>query len=86
MQHTFIEILRRALDEELARDPAVHLLGAAKVSARLHGRTLVTPDDVADLSGVVLTHRLVMTPEAELERFGPQEALRTALSEVPVPR
>jgi pyruvate dehydrogenase E1 component beta subunit len=24
---TFIEILRRALDEELARDPAVHLLG-----------------------------------------------------------
>src|SRR5208283_1612855 len=27
MQHTFIEILRRALDEELARDPAVYLLG-----------------------------------------------------------
>ncbi len=27
MEHTFIEILRRALDEELARDDAVHLLG-----------------------------------------------------------
>ena len=27
MSETFIEILRRALDEELARDPAVHLLG-----------------------------------------------------------
>src|SRR5258708_32323991 len=27
MQHTFIEILRRALDEELARDATVHLLG-----------------------------------------------------------
>ncbi len=27
MQPTFIEILRRALDEELARDPRVHLLG-----------------------------------------------------------
>ena len=27
MVQTFIEILRRALDEELARDPAVHLLG-----------------------------------------------------------
>jgi pyruvate/2-oxoglutarate/acetoin dehydrogenase E1 component len=27
MSHTFIEIVRRALDEELARDPAVHLLG-----------------------------------------------------------
>lgn len=27
MSHTFIEIVRRALDEELERDPAVHLLG-----------------------------------------------------------
>jgi len=27
MSQSFIEILRRALDEELARDPAVHLLG-----------------------------------------------------------
>jgi acetoin:2,6-dichlorophenolindophenol oxidoreductase subunit beta len=27
VRQTFIEILRRALDEELARDPAVHLLG-----------------------------------------------------------
>src|SRR5258705_2651565 len=27
MEHTFIEIVRRALDEELARDSAVHLLG-----------------------------------------------------------
>jgi pyruvate/2-oxoglutarate/acetoin dehydrogenase E1 component len=27
MSETFIEILRRALDEELGRDPAVHLLG-----------------------------------------------------------
>jgi len=27
MSQTFIEILRRALDEELTRDPAVHLLG-----------------------------------------------------------
>ena len=27
MTQTFIEIIRRALDEELARDPAVHLLG-----------------------------------------------------------
>jgi len=27
VSHTFIEIVRRALDEELERDPAVHLLG-----------------------------------------------------------
>ncbi len=65
---------------------AVHLLAAARGAARLHGRTFVTPDDVAELAGPVLAHRLLMTPEAELERFGPEDALRTALAEVPVPR
>jgi MoxR-like ATPase len=65
---------------------AVHLLAAARAGARLHGRAFVTPDDVAQLALAVLSHRLVMTPEAELERFGPDDALRTALAEVPVPR
>jgi MoxR-like ATPase len=65
---------------------AVHLLAAAKAAARLRGRDFVTPDDVAGLAAPVLGHRLVMTPEAELERFGPADALRAALAEVPVPR
>jgi MoxR-like ATPase len=65
---------------------AVHLLAAAKALARMRGRSYVTPDDVAELAPAVLAHRLIMTPEAELERFGPDEALRTALAEVPVPR
>ncbi len=65
---------------------AVHLLAAAKASARLRGRAFVTPDDVASLAEPVLAHRLLMTPEAELERFGARDALRTVLAEVPVPR
>jgi MoxR-like ATPase len=65
---------------------AVHLLAAAKASARLRGRGFVTPDDVAGLAAPALAHRLVMTPEAELERFGPADALRAALAEAPVPR
>jgi MoxR-like ATPase len=65
---------------------AVHLLAASRASARLRGRGFVTPDDVAEQLGPVLAHRLVMSPEAELERFGAEEALRTVLAEVPVPR
>jgi MoxR-like ATPase len=34
----------------------------------------------------VLRHRLVLTPEAELERATPTAAIRTALEDVPVPR
>jgi MoxR-like ATPase len=64
----------------------VHLLAASKACARLRGRAFVTPDDVAQMARPVLAHRLLMTPEAELERFGALDALRVALDEVPVPR
>ena len=46
----------------------------------------VTPDDVARMAAPVLRHRLVLTPEAELERATPLGAIRTALEDVPVPR
>jgi MoxR-like ATPase len=65
---------------------AVHLLGAAKAAARLQGRAYVTPDDVARMAAPVLRHRLVLTPEAELERATPMGAIRAALEDVPVPR
>jgi MoxR-like ATPase len=65
---------------------AVHLLGAAKAAARLAGRDFVTPDDVSRMALPVLRHRLVLTPEAELERYTPESAVRGALDAVPVPR
>jgi MoxR-like ATPase len=64
----------------------VHLLTLSKAAAALVGRSYVVPDDVSGLVLPVLRHRLVLTPEAELDRFRPEDALRTALSSVPVPR
>jgi MoxR-like ATPase len=64
----------------------VHLLGAAKAAARLAGRDFVTPDDVSRMALPVLRHRLVLTPEAELERYTAESAIRGALDAVPVPR
>jgi len=65
---------------------AVHLLAAAKAVACMWGRNYVVPDDVVNIAGPVLRHRLLLTPEAELDRFRPDDALRTVLSSVPVPR
>ena len=65
---------------------AVHLLAAAKASARLAGREFVTPDDVVAVAPAVLRHRLQLRPEAELERYTPDDAVATAISTVPVPR
>jgi MoxR-like ATPase len=86
-----VELVRRTRDlpaVELGASPraAVHLLGAAKAAARLAGRGYVTPDDVSRMAPPVLRHRLVLTPEAELERATPDAAVRAALEDVPVPR
>jgi MoxR-like ATPase len=64
----------------------VHLLAASKASARLSGRDFVTPDDVAWMARPVLRHRLLLRPEAELERYLPDEAIGAAIASVPVPR
>jgi MoxR-like ATPase len=64
----------------------VHLLSVGKAAARLSGRDFVTPDDVADYAPAVLRHRLVLSPEAELERFTADDAIRSALASVTVPR
>ena len=65
---------------------AVHLLAASRASARLSGRDFVTPDDVAWMARPVFRHRIQLRPEAELERFTPDDAVNAALASVPVPR
>ena len=65
---------------------AVHLLAASRAAARLAGRGFVTPDDVIRMAPVVLRHRLLLRPEAELDRYRPDDAVATAIAAVPVPR
>ena len=79
---------RRLPSVELGASPraAVHLLAAARALARMSGRDFVTPDDVARLAPAVLTHRLLIRPEAELERYRPADAVAAALEQVEVPR
>jgi MoxR-like ATPase len=65
---------------------AVHLLALARATAVLGGRAFVIPEDAAAVAGVVLRHRIVMSPEAELEQYTSDDAVRAALAEVPIPR
>jgi MoxR-like ATPase len=65
---------------------AVHLLAASKAVARLNERDFVTPDDIVEVALPVLRHRIILHPEAELERYRPDDAIKTVLSSVAVPR
>ena len=85
---TIVRATRTLPSVELGASPraGVHLLAAAKASARLDGRGYVTPDDVAAVAPDVLRHRLLLRAEAELDRYRPDDAVQAALDAVPVPR
>ncbi len=58
------------------------LLRACKALALLRGRDFVLPDDVKELAPLVLSHRIVMTPEAELEGLSTVRVVTEAIEHV----
>ncbi len=73
---------------ELGASPraAVHLLAASRAIAAMAGRDYVTPDDVSRMARPVLNHRILIRPEAEIERYTPTDAIEASLRSVAVPR
>lgn len=61
------------------------LLLAAKGKALLSVRDYVTPDDVREMAGPVLVHRLLQNPESRLRGHKAQHILQNLLQIVPVP-
>jgi MoxR-like ATPase len=57
----------------------------ARARAAAAGRGYVIPDDVKALAVPVLAHRLIVTPEAQLQGVSPADALGEVLRAVPVP-
>lgn len=58
------------------------LIRAARARALMSGRSYALPDDVKALAVPVLAHRLVLTPEAEMEGNRPDRIVREALDQV----
>ena len=61
------------------------LLKAARVVAGIRSGDFVTPDDVKQVAPWVLSHRLVLTPEATLEGVSDAELVQGLLTSTPVP-
>ncbi len=55
------------------------LLKAAKAYGLLSGRTFVTPDDIRTVAPFVLEHRIILTPEAELDGVQVQDILNESV-------
>jgi MoxR-like ATPase len=57
----------------------------SRAMAAADGRGYVTPDDIKSMAGPVLAHRLLITPEAQLQGLQALDALGEVLRSVPIP-
>ena len=58
----------------------------AKAIAAMRGRDFVTPDDVKHVVYSALRHRILLTPEKEMEGRTADDIVKTILERVEVPR
>jgi MoxR-like ATPase len=79
--------LRRSPQVDLAVSPraALALLEAGRAGALLEGRDFLTPDDLKRFLVPCWAHRILLTPESELEGFTPRQVLEAVAAAVPVP-
>ena len=64
---------------------SIALLRAAQACALLAGRDYVLPDDIRRMALPVLSHRLILTPEARMKGVSAQQVLSQLIDTVPVP-
>jgi MoxR-like ATPase len=65
---------------------ALAVMRCARVEAVLRGAEFVTPDDIKSVIKSVMTHRLILSPDASLEGVGGNDVVDALLAQVPVPR
>ena len=63
----------------------LHLIRAARATAALDDRDYVLPDDVQDLAGPVLAHRLLPTAESQIGRRTTEDIVTDIVARVPLP-
>lgn len=65
---------------------SVAILKGAKAFAAMRGRDFVTPDDVIAVAPPVLRHRIILTPEREMEGGTADDIIEAILKKIEVPR
>lgn len=65
---------------------SISIMIGAKAIAAISGRDFVTPDDIREVVHPALRHRILLTPEKEMEGRTPDDIIKTILERVEVPR
>ena len=90
-----IEFIARIVNET-RNNPALYLgaspraslaiLKSSKANAAVKGRDFVTPEDIVEMAPHVLRHRIILTPEKEMEGITADDLIDNILKAIEVPR
>lgn len=83
-----VDLTRTSGDLFLGASPRASLaiMRTAKAIAAFNGRDFVTPDDIQYVAYPVLNHRIILTPEREMEGLEPEDIIKELIKKVEVPR
>jgi len=86
-----VDVVRKSRDNDtilVAAGPRAvqSLVLASRAAAAIAGRDFVTPDDVKEMAVPVLSHRLALRPEYDLEGLQISDVIRTILDDVATPK
>jgi MoxR-like ATPase len=95
VEDKLIEFIAKIVNET-RNNPALYLgaspraslaiLRASKANAAIKGRDFVTPEDIKEMALPVLRHRIILTPEKEMEGTTADELIESILKTIEVPR
>ncbi|MCL4154992.1 UNVERIFIED_CONTAM: hypothetical protein GTU68_019856 [Idotea baltica] len=65
---------------------SIAILNTSKAFAAINGRDFVIPEDVKKAMNPVLNHRIILTPEREMEGMTTEQVIEMIVQSVEVPR
>ncbi|HNV99901.1 MAG TPA: MoxR family ATPase [Chitinophagales bacterium] len=65
---------------------SLNIMKSSKAIAAMRGRNFVTPDDIHFVTYAVLNHRIILTPDKELEGYDSQSVIKSIIESIDVPR
>ncbi|MDF0708690.1 AAA family ATPase [Flagellimonas okinawensis] len=65
---------------------SIAIMDASKALAAINGRDFITPDDIKTIAAPVLGHRIMLTPEREMEGLTAAQVVKQIVDGIEIPR
>ncbi|WP_396590258.1 AAA family ATPase [Allomuricauda sp. R78024] len=65
---------------------SIAIMDASKALAAISGRDFITPDDIKKVATPILAHRIILTPEREMEGLTAEHVVKQIIESIEIPR